>query len=210
MSDNIRNEGAPETGAANNESAGADNIVDFSEVKEKSGNKRQPQGDDVDRLIERFNRKYAVVNDGSDLRVFWERADQLRPGRYILDRFKFADFRNMHMNRLLTMQVPDPKPGAPEATKTVTKSVANWWLSDKRRREHLRGVIFDPSRQATPILGICGEILVSLRGVVAGSCCGSICSRLSALASGVILSICWTRWRSCSSTPSYRPRSRPC
>jgi hypothetical protein len=150
MSDNnFENEGAPETGDAQNERAGAD-IVDFDAAKAEAGKKREPQGDDVDRLIERFNRKYAVVNDGGDLRVFWERADQLRPGRYILDRFKFADFRNMHMNRRLTREVPDPKPGAPDLTKKVTQSVATWWLNDKRRREHLRGVIFDPTGQAPP------------------------------------------------------------
>jgi hypothetical protein len=143
------NEGAPETGAANDERAGAD-IVDFSKAAAGAENKRQPRGDDVDRMIERFNRKYAVVNDGGDLRVFWERADQLRPGRYILDRFKFADFKNMHMNRRLTRWVPDPKPGAPDLTKKVTQSVAVWWLNDKGRREHLRGVIFDPTGQATP------------------------------------------------------------
>jgi hypothetical protein len=142
MSDNnFENEGASETGDAQNERGGAE-IVDFAAGKEKIGNKREPQGDEVDRLIERFNRRYAVVNDGGDLRVFWERSDQLRPGRYILDRFKFADFRNMHMNRLLSVQVPDPKPGAPEATKTVTKSVANWWLSDKRRRDAFAGRYF--------------------------------------------------------------------
>jgi hypothetical protein len=141
------NEGTSETGAANDERAGAD-IVDFDKAKEETGKKRRPLGDDVDRLIERFNRKYAVVNDGGDLRVFWERADQLRAGRYILDRFKFADFRNMHMNRRLTRDVPDPK--KPGETKAVTQSVAIWWLNDTGRREYLGGVIFDPTRQATP------------------------------------------------------------
>jgi hypothetical protein len=150
MSDNnddTNNEDTPATEAAQNERAGAD-VVDFAEVAAGARNKRQPQGDDVDRLIERFNRKYAVVNDGGDLRVFWERADQLRPGRYVLDRFRFADFHRMHQNRRLTRQVPDPKnPGKP---KDLTQSIAAWWLNDPRRREHLGGVIFDPTRQATP------------------------------------------------------------
>jgi hypothetical protein len=42
------------------------------------------------------------------------------------------------------------KPGVPGKTKEVTKSVATWWLNDPGRREHLAGVIFDPTGQATP------------------------------------------------------------
>jgi hypothetical protein len=146
MSD-IENDNTPEIDAAQDERAGAD-VVDFGAAAAGAKNKRRPQGDEVDRLIERFNRKYAIVNDGGDLRVFWERADQLRPGRYVLDRFRFADFHRMHMNRRLTIEVPDPK--NPGKTKALTQSIAAWWLGDPRRREHLGGVIFDPTRQVTP------------------------------------------------------------
>jgi hypothetical protein len=140
------NEAAPTTEAVRNDRAGAD-VLDFAEAKATAEKKRQKSQDDLDRLIERFNRKYAVVNDGGEMRVFWERSDPLRPGRYTLDRFAFADFHKMHQNRRLTKEVPDPK--CPGKTKEVTLSIATWWLNDPRRREHLGGVVFDPTAQVS-------------------------------------------------------------
>src|SRR4029077_1683584 len=103
MSDtnNIENEASPATDGARSDRAGAD-VINFAEAKENAEKRRQKSQDDLDRLIARFNRKYAVVNDGGEMRVFWERPDPLRPGRYILDRFKFPDFCKMHQNRRLT------------------------------------------------------------------------------------------------------------
>src|SRR6516165_4946741 len=77
---------------------------------------------EYDRLIDKFNSKYAVVNNNGELRVFCEVSDPLRTGRYNLHRFSFPDFRRMHMNRLLTLEVDDPK--KPGKTTTITKSVA--------------------------------------------------------------------------------------
>jgi hypothetical protein len=95
------------------------------------------------RLIQRFNRKYAVVNDGGEMRVFWQREDPLRNGYWTLHRFTFADFYRLHQNRRLTIRVPDPK--NPGKMKDVTQSVATWWLNDPRRREYLGGLVFDPT-----------------------------------------------------------------
>jgi len=96
------------------------------------------------KLIDRFNQIYAVVNDSGQILVFWERPDSVRPGRWVLDRFSFADFKRMHMNRHLTMSVPDPK--KPAQFTDVTHTVADWWLNDQTRREYLGGVVFDPTR----------------------------------------------------------------
>jgi hypothetical protein len=103
---------------------------------------------EYDRLIDKFNSKYAVVNNNGELRVFCEVSDPLRTGRYNLHRFSFPDFRRMHMNRLLTLEVDDPK--KPGKTTTITKSVADWWLASPYRREHLAGVIFDPTESCSP------------------------------------------------------------
>jgi hypothetical protein len=83
----------------------------------------------------------------AELRVFWERPDSLRPGRYTCDRFTFADFYKMHQNRRLTKEVADPK--RPGKTKDLTQSIAIWWLNDPRRREHLAGVVFDPTEEVS-------------------------------------------------------------
>jgi len=137
----------PSTRAGRAEATGAQ-LIDFAEAKAAAEKKRKKSEDDLDRLIDRFNRKYAVVNDGGEMRVFWERPDSLRPGRYKLDRFKFADFHKMHQNRTLSLVVI-PDPSRPHLTKTITKSVAFWWLNDTRRREHLGGVVFDPTDQVS-------------------------------------------------------------
>ena len=96
------------------------------------------------KLIDRFNQIYAVVNDSGQILVFWERPDSVRPGRWVLDRFSFADFKRMHMNRHLTMSVPDLKKSGQFTD--VTHTVADWWLNDQTRREFLGGVVFDPTR----------------------------------------------------------------
>jgi hypothetical protein len=146
MSKDNENEALPATNGARDDLAGAD-VVDFAEAKATAQKKRKKGEDKLDRLVERFNRKYAVVNDGGEMRVFWERSDALRPGRYTLDRFTFPDFSKMHQNRRLTREVPDPK--RPGMTKELTLSIATWWLNDPRRREYLGGVVFDPTEEVS-------------------------------------------------------------
>jgi hypothetical protein len=145
MSDTEKTEGTPETEQPRSKREA--DVVDFNEAKEQLENRRKKRQDEYDRLIERFNRRYAVVNDGGDLRVFWERPDSLRPGRYILDRFRFSDFLKMHMNRKLTIEIADVK--HPGKTIEVTQSIAAWWLGSPGRREHLGGVTFDPTEKVS-------------------------------------------------------------
>jgi hypothetical protein len=146
MSDN-ENEVPPASASAPRKGRASAQVIDFAEAKAAAEKRLQKSQDDLDRLIERFNKKYAIVNDGGELRVFWERPDPLRSGRYMLDRFSFDNFYRMHMNRVLT-KVVIPDPDSPHLTKTITKSVAHWWLEDPRRREHLGGVVFDPTSEA--------------------------------------------------------------
>jgi hypothetical protein len=118
-------------------------VVKLDNAEQAAARQQRKTKYELDRLIDQFNKKYAVVNNNGELRVFCEIADPLRTGRYILHRFTFADFRRMYMNRLLTRVVDDPK--RPGKTTTITKSVADWWLASPHRREHLAGVIFDPT-----------------------------------------------------------------
>jgi hypothetical protein len=148
MSDN-EGEVPPASASAPRKGRTTAQVIDFAEAKAAAAKRLQKSQDDLDRLIDRFNRKYAVVNDGGELRVFWERPDSLRSGRYMLDRFTFDNFQKMHMNRVLT-KVVIPDPGFPHLTKAITKSVARWWLEDRARREHLGGVVFDPTGQQDP------------------------------------------------------------
>jgi hypothetical protein len=119
-------------------------VVDLDAARKAAAGQRKKRQGELDRLVTRFNQRYAVVNDGGELRVFWERPDPLRPGHWMLDRFSFADFHRLHLNRRLTLDVPDPK--NPATTKAVTKSVAAWWLEHPNRREYPAGVAFDPTR----------------------------------------------------------------
>jgi hypothetical protein len=119
-------------------------VVDLETARKAAAAQRKKRQGELDRLVTRFNQKYAVVNDGGELRVFWERPDPLRLGHWTCDRFSFADFGRAHLNRRLTLEAPDPK--NPAKTKAVTKSVATWWLEHPTRREYLAGVVFDPKR----------------------------------------------------------------
>jgi hypothetical protein len=104
---NSEDEATPGTEPPHGERA-ADNVVDFEKAKaerDAAEKRRERRNAAYERLIERFNQKYAIVNDGGEIRVFWERPDALRPGRYTLDRFKFADFLKMHMNRTMRLIV---------------------------------------------------------------------------------------------------------
>jgi hypothetical protein len=97
-------------------------------------------------LIDRFNEQYAVVNEGGKIWVFrWGFDPALN--RKVLERIKVSDFRLMFENEDLAVFAENPR------TKegiTTTKSVAQWWLKHKRRRQYLGGVTFNPTGQAPP------------------------------------------------------------
>jgi hypothetical protein len=119
-------------------------VVNLKEAREKAKKKRRGW-DDVDRLVETFNRRYCVTNDGGLTVVFEERADPVRRGRYVLFKYTFADFQKRYNNRLLTITIErSNKKGVMEEV-DITKTLANWWLNSPNRREALAGVCFDPT-----------------------------------------------------------------
>jgi hypothetical protein len=116
----------------------------------KSSRKRKPATEaELDAFIDRFNRRYAVVNDGGKALVFEQVQDPLRQ-RLMLTRIGFEDFRKLYMNRWLTVEFDtgqkdgDDKP----MMEKITNTHAGWWLSSARRRQYLGGVVFDPKNEA--------------------------------------------------------------
>ena len=96
------------------------------------------------KLVDVFNRKYAVANEGGKALVIWSVFDpQMRRDR--IERASFDDFRKFFCNHQFTVTVTaDGKP------KKVTKTFASWWLDHPNRRQYLGGVVFDPAGSATP------------------------------------------------------------
>jgi hypothetical protein len=81
-------------------------VIDLQAAREEA-KKKQRDWDDVDRLVERFNRRYCVTNDGGVTVVFEERSDPVRPGRYMLFKYTFADFQKRYNNRLFTITIQE-------------------------------------------------------------------------------------------------------
>lgn len=89
-------------------------------------------------LMDQFNLRYAVVNEGGKCPVFhkvWD--DQLK--RHRLERISFADFKRMFSNRIIAVN---------NGESTAKKNAADYWLCDSRRRQYLGGVVFDPACSA--------------------------------------------------------------
>jgi hypothetical protein len=82
-------------------------------------------------LIEDFNKRYMVVNEGGRALIYEPGIDP-RTRRQIYTRITFEDFRKLHLNRTVRI-------GAKR------KNAAEVWLEHRDRRQYLGGVIFDPS-----------------------------------------------------------------
>ena len=85
-------------------------------------------------VIERFNARYAVVNEAGKA-VVYQQADDPILKRKVLIRITFPDLRKFYQNRLI--QVGD-----------AVTTEANHWLNSPNRREYLGGVVFDPTDNA--------------------------------------------------------------
>jgi hypothetical protein len=97
------------------------------------------------KLVDIFNRKYAVANDGGKAVVIWAVRDHLlKRDRH--ESSTFADFFRFYQNRTFSVTVP-PKDGK---EKTIVKSYGEWWLHHEKRRQYLGGIIFDPSGKNVP------------------------------------------------------------
>jgi hypothetical protein len=92
--------------------------------------------DEIATLVERFNARYAVVNEAGKAMVY-ERVKDPILGRFVIVRITFEDLRKLYMNQTLFVTSNGGKP--------VGKTVADWWLHDENRRQYLGGVVFDPT-----------------------------------------------------------------
>lgn len=90
------------------------------------------------KLIEDFNNQYAVVNEAGKAFVYEQSYDPIRQ-RNLIVRIAFSDFKKFYQNYRITIQN--------KSGKSETKTAANWWLDDIRRRQYLKGVVFDPTNK---------------------------------------------------------------
>jgi hypothetical protein len=97
---------------------------------------------DIRAAVELLNGRYAVVNESGTAVVYEHVLDPLRR-RLMLVRIKFEDLKKLYLNRRITIEVKGRI-----GTTRITKTVAEWWLINKRRRQYIGGVIFDPTNQA--------------------------------------------------------------
>jgi Family of unknown function (DUF5906) len=99
----------------------------------------------LEQLIADFNSRYAVVNEAGKVWVFHWRLDPVLQ-RQVLDRIAFGDFKKMYENKRLNVIFADDPNGA--EAKSITRTLADWWLDLPQRREYLGGVTFDPTGRA--------------------------------------------------------------
>ena len=102
---------------------------------EKKKNKLPPSGalDPFHAVVE-LNRKYQVVNESGKVRVLFFTSEH---GRETAEYMSFADFRNLHMHKLVVLDAKD-KDGNP-----ITAPLGNYWLKHPERKQY-SGVTFEP------------------------------------------------------------------
>lgn len=86
--------------------------------------------------MEEFNAKFATVPEGGKTHVFEQRRDP-ELNCFRLDKWSFKAFRERYSHLRLSVPGSDGEP--------ITKTFAEWWLSNPKRRHYDRGAIFDPS-----------------------------------------------------------------
>jgi hypothetical protein len=98
--------------------------------------------------LTRLNSQYFVINEAGKVWVAEWRSDPTFDNRVTLDRFTFADFRKLYLNRFIKAGVGKAK-GTKNAPVTIaSQNLAEWWLHHPARRQYLGGVVFDPTNRA--------------------------------------------------------------
>jgi hypothetical protein len=96
--------------------------------KETSGQEKE---------LGRLNDRYFVLSEAGKVWVGeWRTDNTFETRREVLDRFTFADFRKLYLNRWIAIRNDDGE--------IELKNLAEWWLRHPRRRQY-DGVVFDPS-----------------------------------------------------------------
>jgi hypothetical protein len=88
-------------------------------------------------LVAEFNEKYMVVNEAGKAIIYAPRTDTVLNRRFH-DRMTFGSLRELYLNRLIKAGID--KDGSP-----ILRPVADVWLKHRKRRQHVNGVVFDPS-----------------------------------------------------------------
>ena len=89
-----------------------------------------------------LNSRYFVLSEAGQVWVGEWRSDHtFKTRREVLDRFTFADFRKLYLNRSIKIDLEVDANGNP---KIKQRNLAEWWLRHARRRQY-SGVVFDPS-----------------------------------------------------------------
>jgi hypothetical protein len=94
---------------------------------------RQRKQGEIDKLIDEFNAKYFVVNEGGNVVIYEPRDDPLLK-RTVFRRISFEDFNKLYLNRRIWR-------------KGGSTSAATIWLRHRRRRQFIGGIVFDPAGQ---------------------------------------------------------------
>jgi hypothetical protein len=92
-------------------------------------------------LINALNAQYAVVNETGKAMVY-ERVRDPMIGRFVITRSRFEDFRKFYQNQPIEVTAAD-------GTLRLT-SVGDVWLYHPRRRQYLKGIVFDPTNKVGP------------------------------------------------------------
>lgn len=95
----------------------------------------------LDATITRLNKEYAAVVEEGQFKILRENFDPVFK-RNKIDRLSVQSFKDMFRNKKVSCSV-----ASKDGSRNVTKSAAEWWLDDERRREYTYGVLFDPSGQ---------------------------------------------------------------
>jgi hypothetical protein len=98
-------------------------------------------GNPVSEVIERFNATHMVVNDSGRAIIFRETVDPVL-NRPFFERIRFKDFRDLYLNRRI-------KTGEDQDGKPKYAQIADLWLRNRKRRQYIDGVVFDPSGKNT-------------------------------------------------------------
>jgi hypothetical protein len=101
--------------------------------------------DPVAALIEEFNERYFVVNDGGKAIIYEPSYDSLLK-RNSFERISFEDFKKLHSNRRVPKGID--KNGNPNM-----RRAADVWLEHEHRKQFIHGVTFNPA-STDPIPGV--------------------------------------------------------
>jgi hypothetical protein len=130
--------------------SGGSNVFDLNQERKRKQEISKSQLEDElrrrNRIVEELNKEWCVVVDHGAGWVIQEIDNSLRKGFSNIFRVTEKDFKLAYKHKRFSMNLPT---GEGDKTKRVTKSWADWWLEDPRRRTYFE-VDFAPQRKLPP------------------------------------------------------------